>query len=67
MARELMADQETRRQLDRESPNRSFDELLSDKMIRKHLTRDEAIADILKTATKTNLEVNKKLGLEGEA
>lgn len=67
MARDLMADQETRKRLDLEAPNKSFEELLADKIARKHLTREEAIADILKTATKTNQEVNKKFGLEGES
>lgn len=66
MARELMADQATRKQLDQVSPNKSFEELLADKMERKHLTREQAIEDILRTATKTNPEINKKFGLEGE-
>ena len=60
-----MKDQELRQQLDREHPNKSFEDTLSDKMERKKMTRDEAVADILKTATKTNKEVNEKLGLEG--
>lgn len=33
-------------------------------MLRKNLTREEAIKDILKTATKTNENVNKQFGLE---
>ena len=33
-------------------------------MLRKNLTREEAIKDILKTATKTNKKVNKQFGLE---
>ena len=63
-ARDLMADQETRKKLDQDSPNKTFDELITDKMNRKGMTRDEAVQDILKTATKTNAEVNKQLGLE---
>lgn len=63
-ARDLMLDQETRKQLDVSRPNKSFDELLEDKMLRKGLTREEAALDILKTSTKTNKEVNRKLGLE---
>lgn len=63
-ARELMKDQEKRRQLDVTDPNRSFEELIADKMRRKNLTHEEAIEDILKTATKTRKSVNKMLGLE---
>ena len=63
-ARDLMADQKLRRELDISDPNKSFEELLTDKMQRKNLSRDEAIADILKTAVKTRKSVNQKLGLE---
>lgn len=63
-ARELMQDQETRKVLDTEHPNKTFEETIQDKMIRKGLSRDEALSDIIKTATKTNKVVNKKLGLE---
>ena len=62
--RELMADQEERKRLDIDEPNKSFDELIADKMTRKKLSREEAIVDIYKTATKTNTGVNKSLGLE---
>ena len=44
----------------------TFDELVESKMKRKGMTMDEAIEDIYKTATKTNANVNKELGLEGE-
>ena len=63
-ARELMADQEKRKELDIQDPNKSFEELISDKMNRKGLTREQAIEDVIKTATKTRKSVNKKLGLE---
>ena len=59
-----MEDQETRKQLDRDSPNKTFEELIKHKMNDKHMTREEAIQDILKTSTKTNSKVNKELGLE---
>lgn len=62
--RDLMKDQEKRRDLDKNYPNLSFEELLYKKMKDKSLTKDEAIFDILKTATKTNKQVNKKFGLE---
>ena len=65
-ARDLMADQETRKELDQKHPNKTFEELLDDKMKRKGLTREQAIEDILKTATKTNAEVNNQLGLGGK-
>ena len=63
-ARELMRDQEKRKQLDQEDPNKDFEELIADKMCRKGLTREQAIEDILKTVTKTRKSVNKQLGLE---
>lgn len=63
-ARDLMKDQEKRRQLDIDYPNKSFEELITDKMNRKKLTRDQAITDTIKTATVTNKKVNKSLGLE---
>ena len=63
-ARELMKDQDARKILDQTDPIISFEELLSDKMKRKHLSRDEAVKDILNTAVKTRRSVNKKLGLE---
>lgn len=63
-ARELMFDQETRKMLDATRPNKGFEDLVNSKMIRKNMTREEAIYDIYKTATKTNSNVNKSLGLE---
>jgi phage putative head morphogenesis protein, SPP1 gp7 family len=63
-ARDLMKDQDERKKLDLEHPNISFDKLIESKMTRKNMTREEAVKDVLKTATKTNKEVNKSLGLE---
>ena len=63
-ARNLMANQDERRQLDITDPNKSFEELIADKMERKQLTREQAVEDILNTATKTRKSVNKSLGLE---
>lgn len=62
-ARDLMRDQKKRRELDLTDPNKSFEELIADKMNRKGLTREQAIEDILRTATKTRKSVNKQLGL----
>lgn len=64
IARDLMEDQDTRKELDKNDSNKTFEELIQSKMQRKSMTRDEAIEDILKTATKTRSSVNKKLGLE---
>lgn len=63
-ARNLMSNQEKRKELDITDPNKSFEELIKDKMDRKGLSRLEAIEDILKTATKTRKSVDKKFGLE---
>ena len=63
-ARELMRDQRKRKQLDRDEPNKSFEELIADKMERKGLTREQAMKDILGSAAKTRKSVNKQLGLE---
>lgn len=63
-ARDLMRDQKKRRELDITDPNKSFDELIADKMKRKSLTREQAIEDILKSAAKTRKSVNRQLGLE---
>lgn len=63
-ARNLMADQKKRKELDITDPNKTFEELVSDKMSRKNLTRQQAIEDIIITSTKTRKSVNQKLGLE---
>lgn len=63
-ARNLMADQEKRRELDITDPNKTFEEHITSKMERKNMTREQAVEDVLKTATKTRKSVNKKLGLE---
>lgn len=63
-ARDLMRDQEKRKQLDKENPNKDFETLLKDKMERKGLLREEALKDIISTSGKTNKTVDKSLGLE---
>ena len=62
-AREAMSDIETAKALEEKRPAPSFDELIESKMKRKNMTRDEALEDILKTASKTNADVNKEFGL----
>lgn len=63
-ARELMKNQEKRKELDRDFPNKDFETLLKDKMDRKKMTREDALKDIISTSGKTNKNVNKSLGLE---
>lgn len=63
-ARELMKDQEARKELDEAHPNVSFEEKLNQKMKNKGLTREQALNDIIVTAGKTNVKVDKSLGLE---
>lgn len=62
-ARVAMSDVETARRLEELRPAPSFAELLESKMKRKGLSRKEALEDILKTASKTNADVNKEFGL----
>lgn len=62
-ARSAMTDTETAKLLDEERPALTFEELLDRKMRFKGMTKDEAIKDILKTASKTNGNVNKEFGL----
>ena len=64
-ARELMADQEARKQLDIDDPILSFEELVAKKMKDKKISRKKAIEDIIKTSTKTRKSVNDALGVEG--
>ena len=63
-ARDLMQNQKLRRKLDLEHPNPTWEGTIAEKMSKKGMTREEAIADIYETAIKSNPEVNRKLGLE---
>ena len=65
-ARKMMKDKEALKKLEKEHPNKTFEELVEDKMKRKGLTRKEAIQDVYDTSTKTNKNVNKELGMEGD-
>lgn len=58
-----MSDEKTAMMLEKKRPAPTFENLLKDKMRRKNMTKDEALKDILETASKTNDEVNKNYGL----
>lgn len=62
-ARSMMLDEKTRKMLDEKRPNKTFEELVASKIERKGMTREEAIEDILKTATTTNKDVNREFGI----
>ncbi len=62
-ARAAMSDVETARVLEQKRPAPDFEELVRNKMKRKDMSREEALEDILKTASKTNADVNKEFGL----
>ena len=62
-ARAAMADTETAKMLDETFPEPTFEELIDQKMKKKGLTREDAIADIRRSATTTNPNVNKEFGL----
>lgn len=64
-AREMMSDIQTAQQLSIDKPLPGWEEFIQSKMVRKGKTRDEAILDILISASKTNENVNKMFGLEG--
>ena len=65
-ARKMMTDKETLEKLKKEHPNKTFEELVESKMKRKGMSREEAIQDVYDTSTKTNKDVNKELGLDGD-
>ena len=62
-ARDLMLNQDERKWLDKSHPNLTFEEQVDKKMSDKGMTRDEAIQDILKAASKSNKKVNEKFKL----
>lgn len=62
-ARLAMMDKEMVELLEKNRPVLSFEELIDRKMMNKHLSYEEAVRDILETASKTNSDVNKEFGL----
>lgn len=63
--RDLMLDQEARKGLDISDPNKTFEEMVAYKIGKYHFNREQAIEDILRTATITRQSVNEKFRLEG--
>lgn len=63
ITRDLMRDQKARKYLDETQPNKTFEQMIEHKK-GKGMTYEEALKDIIRTATKTNANVNKELGLE---
>ena len=65
-ARDLMLNQDERKWLDKEHPNKSFEEQIQDKINRgKATTREEAVLSILHSAKKSNSKVNEKFSIQG--
>ena len=62
-ARDIMKNEEARRQLDREEPPKSFEQLLEHKLKKYGFTGEEAYRDIIRSAGTTNKKVNAKFGL----
>lgn len=62
-ARVAMSDKETVEMLEKKFPAPTFEGLIKSKMERKGMTKEEALNDILNTASKTNPNVNKEFGL----
>ena len=58
-----MSDKETAKMLEEKKPAPTFEKLLEDKMKRKGMTKDQALMDILLTASKTNSGVDNDFGL----
>lgn len=63
-ARELMRDTNRRKALDRDDPNKAFEDLIDDKMRRKSISYEAALRDTIKSSVKTNKTVNKHYGIE---
>ena len=64
-ARDLMADQELRRELDRDEPMQTWEGIIAHKM-KKYpgISREEAIRQIYESAVRSRRSVNEKFGLE---
>ena len=63
IARNEMTDPKEVEFLNINFPKKSFEDLIASKMKRKNMTREEALKDIIKTASKTNSDFNKEYGI----
>lgn len=63
-ARDLMKDQTTRRQLDIEHPNLTFDQLVERKKLKYGLADEQAYQDIIRSSTTTNKKYDKIAGIK---
>lgn len=63
-ARDAMSDKETLECLEEKRSVKTFQELKKDKMKRKGMTEEEALEDIIKTASKTNEKVDENFDLK---
>lgn len=61
--RDMMRDQAARCMLDKNEPNKTFDEMIDYKRKKYGFTRDQALADIIRTSSLTNAFVDRSLGL----
>ena len=62
-ARAAMADRIAAEELNKSHPVATFEDFLRSKMQRKHMSEEEALQDIIRTAPITNKNVNKSFGL----
>ncbi|MCE5200830.1 MAG: phage minor capsid protein [Armatimonadota bacterium] len=62
-ARLMMADREKADSLNTKYPNLSFEEMIAHKREDKELSGDDVWRDIIKSAGKTNTDIDKKMGL----
>lgn len=64
--RALMADRISAAELDITDPNRTWEGLIRDKMLRKGITAEEAVLDIARSASTSRDSVNKAHGVDPE-
>lgn len=63
-ARELMADQNARAELDRKRPNPTFDQMLEHKQIKYGLSEEAAYEDIIRSSRTTNKKYDQIAGVK---
>lgn len=64
-ARDLMKDQATRRELDRDYPNPTLHQLVERKRLKYGMSEEEAYQDIVRSSTTTNKKFDRLSGVEG--